>query len=60
MLFIFVLLRKRVAELQKNPRLLSIQLRTFRPWGGTMIAHYTNGNVLTVKELLGHRRVENQ
>ena len=52
-------LRKRVADLQKNPRLLSIQLRTFRHWGGTMIAHYTNGNVLIVKKLLGHKRVEN-
>jgi len=45
--------RKRTAELQRNPRLLSIELRTFRHWGGTMIAHYTNGNVLTVKKLLG-------
>jgi len=52
-------LLKRAAELQKNPRLLSIQLRTFRHWGGTMIAHYTNGNVLTVKKLLGHKRIEN-
>jgi integrase len=51
--------RKRVAELQKNPRLLKIQLRTFRHWGGTMIAKYTNGNVLMVKKLLGHKRVEN-
>ena len=51
--------RKRAAELQKNPRLLSIELRTFRHWGGTMIAHYTNGNVLTVKRLLGHKRIEN-
>jgi len=24
-----------------------------------MIAHYTNGNVLTVKKLLRHKRVEN-
>ena len=24
-----------------------------------MIAHYTNGNVITVKKLLRHRRVEN-
>jgi hypothetical protein len=23
-----------------------------------MIAHYTNGNVLTVKKLLGHKRIE--
>jgi len=52
-------LRKRTAELQKNPRLMSIEMRTFRHWGGTMIAHYTNGNVLTVKKLLGHKRIEN-
>jgi integrase len=52
-------IKKKAAEIQKNPRLLSIQLRTFRHWGGTMLAHYTNGNVLTVKKLLGHKRVEN-
>jgi len=51
--------RKRAAHIQKNPRLLSIELRTFRHWGGTMLAHYTNGNVLTVKRLLGHKRIEN-
>jgi integrase len=51
--------RKRAANLHKNPRLLSIELRTFRHWGGTMLAHYTNGNILTVKKLLGHKRIEN-
>jgi hypothetical protein len=38
---------------------VSIELRTFQPWGGTMIAYYTNGNVLTVKKLLGHKRIDN-
>jgi len=52
-------LRKRLAETQQNPRLLSIELRTFRHWGGTMIAFSTNGNVLIVKKLLGHKRIEN-
>jgi integrase len=52
-------LRKRLAETQKNPRLLSIELRTFRHWGGTKIAFETNGNVLLVKRLLGHKRIEN-
>jgi integrase len=52
-------MRKRTAELQKNPRLLKIELRTFRHWGGTMTAYYSNGNVLLVKKLLGHKRVEN-
>jgi len=51
--------RKRAATLQHNPRLLAIQFRSFRHWGGSMIAHYTHGNVLTVKKLLGHKRIEN-
>jgi integrase len=51
-------LRKRVANTQKNPRIMKIELRTFRHWGGTMIAHYTNGNTLTVKRLLGLKRLE--
>jgi len=51
--------RKRAAQLQHNPRLLAIQFRSFRHWGGSMIAHYTNGNVLTVKKLLRHKRIEN-
>jgi integrase len=59
MLWGFIQVRKRTAEIQKNPRLLSIEFRTFRHWAGTMIAHYTNGNVLTVKKLLGHKRIEN-
>ena len=24
-----------------------------------MLAYYTNGNILTIKKLLGHRRIEN-
>lgn len=52
-------LRRHVAESTKNERILSIELRTFRHWGGTMIAYYSNGNVLLVKKLLGHKRVEN-
>jgi integrase len=55
----FSRLRRRTADYQKNPRLLSIELRTFRHWGGTMIAYHTNGNVLLVKKLLGHKKVEN-
>jgi len=51
--------RKRAAHVQQNPRLLSIEFRSFRHWGGSMIAHYTNGNVLTVKKLLRHKRIEN-
>jgi len=55
----YIRMRKRCAEVHKNPRLLSVELRSFRHLGGSMIAHYTNGNVLTVKKLLRHKRVEN-
>jgi integrase len=50
--------RKRCAAVHQNPRLLSIELRTFRHWGGSMLAHYLNGNVLKVQKLLRHKRVE--
>jgi integrase len=52
-------LRNSCAEKLQNPRLRSICFKSFRHWGGSMIAHYTNGNVLTVKKLLRHKRVEN-
>ncbi len=49
--------RRRAAEVHQNSRLRAIQLRSFRHWGGTMLAHYTNGNVLKVKEKLGHKSI---
>lgn len=51
--------RKRAAEVQKNPVLLQIELRSFRHWAGTMLAIMTNGNVTIVQSLLGHRQVTN-
>jgi integrase len=55
----YIRMRKRCAEIHKTPRFLLIEFRTFRHLGGSMIAHYTNSNVLTVKRLLRHKRVEN-
>lgn len=55
----FVLVRKRAAEIHQNPRLLAIDFTAFRTWAGTMIAYNTNGNVLIVKKLLGHRQIKN-
>ena len=52
-------LRRHVAEATKNERINWIELRTFRHWGGTHIAELSNGNVITVMKLLGHKRVEN-
>jgi len=59
MFSLFSRVRKRAADAAKNPRLLLVKLNGFRHWGGTMLAEITNGNVLIVKQLLGHKRVEN-
>jgi hypothetical protein len=50
---------KRVAELQQNPRITSVELRSFHHWGGTMLAWKSNGIVLLVKNMLGHKNVKN-
>ena len=59
MFSLFSRVRKRAADATKNPRLLLVKLNGFRHWGGTMLAECTNGNVLIVKRLLGHKRIEN-
>ena len=51
--------RKRAAQTLQNPRLRKISFTTFRHWGGTMLAHYTHGNVLAVQKALGHKRIKN-
>jgi integrase/predicted RNA-binding Zn-ribbon protein involved in translation (DUF1610 family) len=51
-------LRKRIAAIQQNPRILAVELRGFRHWGGTMIAYITNGNVLEVMRRLRHKNVD--
>jgi len=43
----------RISQLARNELFLMPQL------GGTMIAHYTHGNVLMVQKLLGHKRIQN-
>jgi integrase len=55
----YIAVRKRTAELQKNPRLLAIDFTAFRTWAGTKIAYETNGNVLIVQKMLGHRQIKN-
>jgi integrase len=54
----FLMLKRKVARNLQNPRILSISFTTFRHWGATMTYHYTR-NILLVKELLGHKRIEN-
>jgi integrase len=35
-----------------------VSFKSFRHFGGTMIAEYTNGNVLTVKKMLRHKSIQ--
>jgi integrase len=52
-------LKKCLAKKLENPRLLTIAFKDFRHWGGSMLAHYTNGNVLAVKKALRHKNIQN-
>ena len=54
----FQISRKTLAEKLKNPRLLQIHFHTLRHWRGTMEYHRTR-DILYVKHLLGHKRIEN-
>jgi integrase len=52
-------LRKKATTIFQNPVLLTISFRSFRHWGGSMLAHVTNGNVLLIKRLLRHKSIQN-
>jgi integrase len=54
----FYTLRKAVARHLNNPRILKISFVTFRHWAATMTYHQTR-NILLVKKLLGHKKIEN-
>jgi integrase len=51
-------MRKQIAKKLNNPRILKISFVTFRHWGATMTYHQTR-NILLVKKLLGHKKIEN-
>jgi len=51
-------LRKRVAQKTNNPRILKITLTTFRHYGATLL-YFQTKNILLVKKLLGHKKIEN-
>jgi integrase len=52
-------LRKKTARKLQTPRILNITFKSFRHFGGSWLTHVTEGNVLTVKKALRHKRVEN-
>ena len=53
----FIPVRNKAAIRLENPRLRAITFKNFRH-PRTMLAHYTNGNVLTVKKALRHRAIQ--
>jgi integrase len=55
---IFARMRNRLAKKLQNPRLKQIHFHTLRHWKATMEYHKTK-NILYVKRLLGHRKLEN-
>jgi len=54
----FIATRKRLAHKLQNPRLLQITFHTIRHWKATMEYHKTK-DILYVKSLLGHKKIEN-
>jgi integrase len=52
-------LRKRAATKFQNPVLLDICFKSYRHWGGSMLAPVTNGNVLVIKKMLRHKSIQN-
>ena len=50
--------RKRLAHKLQNPRLLKISFHIIRHWKATTEYHKTK-DILHVKNLLGHKRLEN-
>jgi integrase len=50
--------KKYLARKLSNPRLVAINFTTLRHWKGTMEYHLTH-DIIHVKELLGHMRIDN-
>jgi integrase len=48
-------LRHKAATKFQNPALLQITFKSFRHWGGSMLAHVTNGNVPVMARILRHK-----
>jgi integrase len=55
----FQKMRKRLAQKLQQPELLRVSFKSFRHWGGSMLAYYTNGNVVKIQKALRHKSVLN-
>lgn len=51
--------RKVTARKLQNSRILQIKFTSFRHWKATMECHRTNGNVVHVSKILGHKNIQN-
>ena len=51
----FSCMRRRIAARTNNPALLRISFKSFRHWGGSMLAFVTNGNVPEIAKVLRHK-----
>lgn len=49
-------LRRKAANYFQNPALLQITFKSFRHWGGSMLAYYSNGNVPLIAKVLRHKQ----
>jgi integrase len=48
-------LRRKTAAKFHNPALRQISFKSFRHWGGSMLAHVTNGNVPVMARIMRHK-----
>jgi integrase len=55
----FQKLRKRLAQKLQEPELLQVSFKSYRHWGGSMLAYSTNGNVPKIQKALRHKSVLN-
>jgi integrase len=54
----FTVIRARAADKFQNTQLLNITFKSFRHWGGTIIAQLSNGNPLIIMKMLRHKSFE--
>ena len=48
-------LRAKAAAEFQNPALLQISFKSYRHWGGSLVAELSNGNTLTIMRVLRHK-----
>lgn len=52
-------LKKKTANRLQRPQILDITFKSFRHWGGSMLAYYHKGNAILVQKELRHKSINN-